>query len=528
MFIGGFTLEMVEALTADAPGHPDPLETISTLVSQSVVFSRPQDDGTSWYGMLDTIREFAQEQLDESGETAGMRRRQAGIIRDTAEQAEPMLLVPAERTHWTAQLENAHDNIRAALRWSLSADGDLAVGISLAGLMGWFWLMSGRLEEAGSWYAQFLGRTDANDGGLAWATLLHGSALQLWGRGDFAQAVSREESAVHIFRSAGDNRWLAYGLGLLARVLTGQGQLAQARDLLDQARAVWREVQNTYGQPFDAYLRYYQGSAALLQGDTATAGTLLESSLRDLEAAGDHIARGVVLGGLGLLAAQRGEHGLARARFAAGLPLLRGGIDEWDLALLLLNSGLEEARVASAAAGPLLADALRAWRQLGSTAGVALALAGLGEVAAGHGAPARAGRLFGAGRALLREGDPLLAVVVPYELSGRLAAARADGDPAAFDQGLAAGQAWSVDEAVAAGLSAGETPAPASERGGAHGREATGMSVRAVTIRTWTGNSSSSSYPSVTSTGPRRSTSTRLDSTPTMTSRSTTNCGSCS
>ena len=452
VFAGGFTLEMVEALTADARGRPDPLELISTLVSQSVVFARPEDDGTPRYGMLDTIREFAQEQLDASGETAGMRRRHAEMMRDLCERAEPMLLVPAQRSFWMAQLENAHDNIRAALAWSLGADGEFTIGITLAGLLGWFWLMSGRLEEAASWYGEVLARRDENDNSVAWAMVLHGSALQLWGRADLGQAAAREEPAVEIFRSAGDHRWLTYSLSLLARVRTGQGRLAEARALLDQARTVWGTVQNTYGQPFDAYLRYYQGSAALMQGDAGTAETLFQSSLRDLEISGDAMARGVVLGSLGLLAAQRGEHAEARARFAAGLPLLRSGNDEWDLALLLLNSGLEEAAVAPATAGPLLAEALRTWRRLGGTAGMALALAGLGEVAAGRGAADRAGRLFGAGGALLPGGDPLLAVIVPYDLPSRRAAARADGDPLVFDQGLTEGQAWTIDEAVAAGL----------------------------------------------------------------------------
>jgi predicted ATPase len=452
VFVGGFTLEMVEALTIDAPGSPDPLEVISALVSQSVAFARPQDDSMPRYGMLDTIREFAREQLDAHGETARMRRRHAEMMRDLCERAEPMLLVPAQRRYWMAQLGNAHDNIRAALAWSLGADGELAIGITLAGLLGWFWLMSGRLEEAASWYGEFLARRNESDGGVAWAMVLHGSALELWARADLGQAAAREEPAVEIFRSAGESRWLAYSLSLLARVRTGQGELTQARALLQRARTVWGAVQETYGQPFDAYLRYYQGSAALMQGDAGTAEALLESSLRDLEVSGDELASGVVLGSLGLLAAQRGEHAEARARFAAGLPLLRSGDDEWDLALLLLNSGLEQAAVAPATAGPLLAEALRAWRRLGETAGVALSLAGLGEVAAGRGAPDRAGRLFGAGRALLPSGDPLLAVIVPYDLSSRVAAARADGDPVLFDQGLAEGQAWTIDEAVAAGL----------------------------------------------------------------------------
>ncbi len=160
----------------------------------------------------------------------------------------------------------------------------------------------------------------------------------------------------------------------------------------------------------------------------------------------------MVLGSLGLLAAQRGEHAEAQARFAEGLPLLRQGGDRWDLALLLLNSGLEQAPAAPAAAGALLAEALHTWQQLRGTAGVAFALAGLGEVAAGRGQPHRAGQLLGAAQALLPEASPLLRVVVPYDLPARLATTRALGDPAAFDRGVAEGQAWTIDKAVAAGL----------------------------------------------------------------------------
>jgi hypothetical protein len=89
---------------------------------------------------------------------------------------------------------------------------------------------------------------------------------------------------------------------------------------------------------------------------------------------------------------------------------------------------------------------------------VAFALAGLGEVAAGRGAPRRAGQLLGAGRALLPATNPLLHVIVPYDLPTRLAAARSGGDPAAFDRGLAEGQAWDIDSAVAAGLLSHDGP----------------------------------------------------------------------
>jgi tetratricopeptide (TPR) repeat protein len=373
------------------------------------------------------------------------------LFRDLAERAEPMLLTAGRRT-WMAELEHAHDNMRAALTWSLSADGVLAVGAALAGALGWFWLMSGRLQEAESWYTELLARREQADDSLAWAKVLHGSALQLWGLGDLAQAAALEEPAVGMFRSAGEGRWLSYSLALLARLRTGQERLDEARALLEEARVAWSQLETTYGQPFDAYLRYYLGSTALVQGDADTARVHLESSLHEIEAAGDDMARGVVLASLGLLAAQRGEHAEARARFAESLPLLRRGDDQWDLALLLLNAGLEEAQAASPTAGALLADALRAWQQLRGTAGVAFALAGLGEVAAGRGQPYRAGQLLGAGQAVLPATYPLQHVIVPYDLPTKLAAARAAGDPVAFDRGVAEGQAWTIDQAVAAGL----------------------------------------------------------------------------
>ena len=124
----------------------------------------------------------------------------------------------------------------------------------------------------------------------------------------------------------------------------------------------------------------------------------------------------------------------------------------------MLNSGLEQAQAAPQAAAGLLAEALHAWQQLRSTAGVAFALAGLGEVAAGRGQPHGAGQLLGAGQALLPQANPLLRVIVPYDLPERMAGARAVGDPEAFDRGVAEGQAWTIGRAVAAGLASAAGP----------------------------------------------------------------------
>jgi predicted ATPase len=116
--------------------------------------------------MLETIREFALEQLLASGEDHETRLRHAEFLRDLAERAEPALGLPAERDTWTPQLEHLHDNFRAALDWSLSDEGVLDHGIALAGALGYFWFLSGRLEEAHSWYEALLARPRRRPSGL--------------------------------------------------------------------------------------------------------------------------------------------------------------------------------------------------------------------------------------------------------------------------------------------------------------------------------------------------------------------------
>ena len=191
----------------------------------------------------------------------------------------------------------------------------------------------------------------------------------------------------------------------------------------------------------------------MLQGDEEGARVQIEESLTEVEAAHDDLGRGVMLGALGLLAAHRGQHAEARSRFSEGLPLLRGSSgDQWDLALLLLNAGLEAVQAGRPESGALLVEALRVWRHLGVTAGAGLALAGLGQIAAARGAPLLAGGLLGAAQALAEPANALMPVVVPYDVSSSIDIARAAGDHQAFDRGLAQGQGWTFERAVAAGL----------------------------------------------------------------------------
>ncbi|HYW88935.1 MAG TPA: DUF4062 domain-containing protein, partial [Chloroflexota bacterium] len=297
VFAGGVSLEGVSAVFGGGESEFDPLDGLSSLVGKSLVSVRTLNEATPWYSMLETIREFALEKLDEAGEGEVARRRHAEFLSDIITQrVEPLLLVPSERDSWMARTERGQDNVRAALTWSLSAEGDLTTGVAIIGGLGWFWLLTGRAAESLVWCDAVLKRRVAGDNSVAWAKVLHAAALALWQRGEIAQASAREEEAVAIFRTAGDSRWLSYGLALLARVRTFEARLGEARQLLEEARTVWHGVENTYGQIFGAYLVYYLGVTELLQGNEDAARVRLEESLTQVEAAHDDLGRGVMLG----------------------------------------------------------------------------------------------------------------------------------------------------------------------------------------------------------------------------------------
>jgi predicted ATPase/transcriptional regulator with XRE-family HTH domain len=115
VFAGGWTLEAAEAVGTEAA---DPLVLLGNLVEQSLVVSEWGADGSVRYKMLEPVRQYAQEKLEQSGEREQVRHLHAAFYLALAEEAEKELAGPYQG-EWFDQLEAEHDNLRAALRWSL-------------------------------------------------------------------------------------------------------------------------------------------------------------------------------------------------------------------------------------------------------------------------------------------------------------------------------------------------------------------------------------------------------------------------
>jgi predicted ATPase/class 3 adenylate cyclase len=147
VFVGGCTIESAEGIgDLDESLGLDVLDSISPLVAGSLVRQQEQPDGEPRFSMLETIREYALERLEESGEAPLVRRRHGEHFLALIEEAAPHL-IRLEGATWMDRLQLEHDNLRAALGWGSAAPDTADLMARVAGPFWWFWWMSGHLTE---------------------------------------------------------------------------------------------------------------------------------------------------------------------------------------------------------------------------------------------------------------------------------------------------------------------------------------------------------------------------------------------
>ena len=282
-FGGGSTLESAESVTGTD------LDTLQSLVEKSLVRR-----GEDRFWMLETVREYAEERLEESGESDVVRKRHALHYLELVEQAEPQLQ-GADRLRWLDLLEDERENIRAALDWARKVD-DADLELRLASALREFWNARGpiaegvrRLQEA----AQRAGSRmpERRFEALRYAAL---NAMRL-GEHEFAQQLASE--AVDLARQLGNESWEVSALIKLAHATAGSGRAEDARALMEQATFRAREV----GDPETlARALLNLGALAAEDGDFGRAAELSEQSL---EAGGPKLnaqVRAVALFNLGV------------------------------------------------------------------------------------------------------------------------------------------------------------------------------------------------------------------------------------
>ncbi len=192
VFAGGWTLEAAEAVGAgDGIERDEVLDLLSELVGKSLVAAATEEVASTRFDMLETVRQYGWEQLEVSGEADIVRLRHAAFFLALAEAAEPDLKGSLQLAR-LEELETEHDNLGAALGWSLDG-GNKELGLRLAGALGEFWLMRGRLSEGRRWLQMALARGDASSTPLRVKVLNRAGSLAIL-QGDERATVLLEES----------------------------------------------------------------------------------------------------------------------------------------------------------------------------------------------------------------------------------------------------------------------------------------------------------------------------------------------
>jgi predicted ATPase/DNA-binding CsgD family transcriptional regulator len=359
VFAGGFTMEAAEWVSGDGfrmtgtrtgslsptpdTRHPTPdtLDVIGALVEASLLTPHKRGEQSRFW-MLETIREFAMEQLVASGEESLARQRHADWYLTLTQAIEPRLFGGLDQAGVFDVLEDEHDNLRAAFA-ALIASGAAEDALRVATSLLRFWHTRGHIDEGRAWLEQALALADSAPGALR-AKGLVGIAAMVWPQSDREVALAALEEALRLLgeeqdrevlamarlaqanialdlgdlalaaESARDGAALYQALGrrwdatilnlLLARIALAEGDLARAETVGEETRAVFAELDDEYGA---ALAEFHLGLVKARQGNPSGALEMHLSAMRWLEALTERLLAAANIEGMAAALAALGE-----------------------------------------------------------------------------------------------------------------------------------------------------------------------------------------------------------------------------
>lgn len=316
VFAGGFTAEAAAAVCVP-DGAADMTQRLQALADWHLLYHTGAAGDTVRFAMLEVMREYGEDCLAESGESETMRQRHAAYFLAFVEGAEEHLRGPEQR-RWFARIEREHDNLRAAMRWSL--DHERAAQVMRFGDRLWrFWEAHGHLREGDGWMNRFLTLYRASTAFVPESALHYGV---MFGAGRIAATRGDNAAAQTLFEellvSAADTSDTAAALTQLGHLALRAGDFATARARYTDALVLWRELHD----PRDTAIPLTGlGEAALLQGAYAEARAFLEEGIRLQESIGDTFTLATTVNFLGCIAVAERNGALARQLFARAIAL---------------------------------------------------------------------------------------------------------------------------------------------------------------------------------------------------------------
>jgi predicted ATPase/class 3 adenylate cyclase len=462
VFVGGCTLAAAEAIASKSKIENDELRktprdhaihnfqfsilnSMEALIDKSLLQRQDEMDGEPRFTMLETIGEYALEQLAEHGELDQLRRRHAAWCLALAQAAGPELTGPCQQK-WLGRLEREHGNLCAAIQSALDQH-DCATALALCAALWKFWQFHSHFSIGRRWMASALEQSSRTRSslraevlcGAGWlafsagdnpaaqalfdeslalarelrdrytiAMALHGAGQLAQTRGEYAQARALYQESLALFRDLADNQEIAWSLHHLGKLAREQGDNDGAMALFEECLALFRTLGHAWGI---ALALRHRGYTAYLQGDLALAMTCYQEALGLSQDIGDMTNSMWTIGCLGDMAAAQGDFTRAASLFAKSLELAQQLVDREGISWCF--AGL-----------------------------VALAGQRSGEPCA---------QFLGAVQALLDRLEVRLEAAEQADWERQVAAGRAQLDAAAFARAWGAGLSMAVEQVVSAG-----------------------------------------------------------------------------
>jgi len=488
VFAGGWTLEDAEGLIRNDRGtRTDVLDLLSNLFDKSLV-TVDYKHGLTRYGMLETVRQFSAELLADAGDADEYRERHASLFIKLAEEADPKIR-GADQLKWLDILEDEHENLRAALGWSIASDrADDAA--RLVGALGWFWFICGYWEEAWRWLTMSLEMvtnpepslrakaiyraggievirgnlagplelvqkaldicTELSDAeGIAWCLNLMGQATTFTSK-NLDEGTANLTKSIELFHELDDKWGVAWSTRYLGQIAEQQGDLERSVALQQEAGQQFEDLGDVYNTAHSLYLIgvTYQNQADFHQAKKHYLESYTKAEFVDAPVWEAH-----ALMGLGMIALEMEHYQKADENLRDALEILQRIGDEncsfrtmRDLARIAQRNGDYDQ------AADFLRKNLLGFTKLGRPIQVVVSFARFAELAVIVGNNKRAARLLGAAMGASPSAQTRVPPLLRDEIEGQVVSLRKVMDDEVFDSVFAEGAAMSLEEATAYAL----------------------------------------------------------------------------
>jgi predicted ATPase/transcriptional regulator with XRE-family HTH domain len=384
------------------------------------------------YTMLQTIREFALERLQDRGEAGTIRRLHAEYYLALAEGAELELDGP-QQADLMAWLENEHDNLRAALDWALG-DGDVELALQLSAALARFWSAVGYLSEGRRWLETALAKAGSSTSAHR-AKALVGAGVLASRQGAYEQAIRFYDEALSLYRAKGDKRGTAITLSRLGASANEQGDFDKADAFYHESLTLSREIGDIAST---AGTLNNLGNQEVLRGNIDQAASLYLSSLQLAREMGNKQKIATALLNLGRLAFHHQEdYQHAASYLGESLGLYRELGSKGGIAATLYQLGRAMLyQKCYSEAQSYLEESLHLCEQLEEMPGIAATRLGLGITILLQGGLIEARTLLHASLTLYREQGMKLGLIECLEALGGLASLEGRAEHAALLLGV--------------------------------------------------------------------------------------------